>query len=305
MRYHRVVIAFAAASFAGCSSSGSQLTPARSQADQFVSQAPVQRGLREWAASKPVLFVSDLQGNVVRMYDPNTPNPTSEGEITDGVLGPQGLAVDAKGSLYVSNVGYPKSWIAIYSKGASKPRTKIYGPGYYGLAVDSKGNIFCAYTGGYLDAYKPGAKKPYETISGFDNLDGVAVDSKNNVWVADIGASKVYTIAAGTKTAKDAGLQQLNGPGGIAFGEHDVLYVGNFGPYDVTVYKSGEKKPEYTITDGITGPNLNGVTAKDYFFQANQEHDVVGYKKGKTVPFSTIVGNSDPLGIASFPLVKK
>ena len=259
-----------------------------------------------WPADKrkPILFVADLQGNVVRMYDPTTANPSAEGEITEGIESPQGLAVDSKGSLYVSNVTY-KSNIAVYAPGELKPHLTIPGPGYYGIVVDKKGDIFAAGTGGYVDAYKPGAKKKYERISGFDNPTGVAVDGKDNVWVADTAGSQIWMIPAGTKTPKKMDLGGTNGPNGISIGGDDTIYVAEFGSYQVCVYKSGSKNPEYRITDGITGPTLNGVTAANIFFQSNQQHDVVGYKKGDAKPFSTIVGNSDPLGIASSPEVKR
>jgi sugar lactone lactonase YvrE len=298
MLYPRAFIAAGIAlSIAGCSGAGSPLTPPGSIAAPSVSQD----------ATKAILYVADRQGNVVRMYDPNTPNPTAEGEITDGISGPQGLAVDSKGTLYVSNVGgstTAKNWISIYDAGKKKPRMTIPGPGYYGLAVDAKGDIFATFTGGYVAAYKPGAKKPYETFKGFDNLDGIAVDSKDNVWFADIGASKVYEILAGTRKAKDAGLSGLNGPDGVAFGPKDTLYVANFGPYNVQVYKAGSKHPAYTLTDGIHQCTLNGATAGGIFFQSNQTDNVVGYKAGQKAPFSTITGNSDPLGIAAYPPVR-
>ena len=225
--------------------------------------------------------------------------------ITDSVMNPQGLAVDSKGSLYVSNVGSTEEAITVYSPGKSKPRLTIPTPGYYGMAVDSKGDIFATYVGGTVYAYKAGAKKPYESIGGFDNPVGIAVDSKDNVWVSDDFANKVYTIPAGTKEVKDAGPIGLSSPLGLSFGTADTLYIGNFGNNTVTVYAAGSKKPSATITDGITSPNLNGVTAADYFFQANQFGAVVGYKKGQKTPFSTITGSADPLGIASSPLVKK
>lgn len=296
MLFRRAIIAAGVAAFlSGCSfGGGASLTPSGSAAPSVSTDA-----------TKPVLYVADLIGNVVRYYDPNTPNPTAEGTITAGISGPQGLAVDSKGSLYVSNVTSGKSWISIYDAGKKKPRMTIPGPGYYGLAVDSKGDIFATSTGGYIVAYKPGAKNPYLKVSGFVDLDGVAVDSKDNVWFTDVTASKVYELPAGTKKAKDVGLEDINGPDGIAIGSDDTLYVGCFGPYDVNVYKAGSKKRAYAITDGITGPTLNGITAGNIFFQSNQEHDVVGYKEGKKSPFSTIVGNGDPLGIAAYPIVRK
>ncbi|MFY9738138.1 MAG: hypothetical protein WAK11_03705 [Candidatus Cybelea sp.] len=319
--YSRALIVIAAfAGVAGCGGRPSSVTPAEPltrfvpgpaiAGPVIVPTVPLPvTGPRGWPdaakRAKPILFVSDLQGNVVRLYDPDRPNAPEEGTITDSVMNPQGLAVDSKGSLYVSNVGSTEEAITVYSPGKSKPRLTIQTSGYYGIAVDSKGDIFATYVGGSVYAYKPGAKKPYESIGGFDNPVGIAVDSKDNVWVSDDSANKVYMIPAGTKEVKDAGLVGLNSPLGLSFGIGDTLYVGNFGNNVVTVYAAGSKKPSITITKGITSPNLNGVTAADYFFQANQFGAVVGYKKGQKTPFSTITGSADPLGIASSPLVKK
>jgi hypothetical protein len=255
--------------------------------------------------SHPILFIADPQGSVVRMYDPNTPNPSPEGSITDGISNPSGIAVDSKGALYVNNVG--SGTITVYSQGKSSPRLTIPTTGFYGIAVDSKGDIFAS-TGGTVAGYRPGKKKPFETIGDFDNLVGIAVDGKNSVWAADDTASKVYIIPAGTKQVKDAGLKGLDSPIGLAFGTKGVLYVANFanaGPPNVEVFAAGSKKPSYKITTGIASPTLNGVTGADTFFQSNQTDNVVGYKQGQKTPFSTITGNSDPLGIAAFPLVKK
>ncbi|HEX3671256.1 MAG TPA: hypothetical protein VHT92_06075 [Candidatus Cybelea sp.] len=298
---------FTVAAILACAacSSGSQLaTPTLNSPSDSATSA-----LRGWpaAAKKPILFVADLQNNVVHLYDPNTPNPQPEVSITDGILQPTGLAVDAKGTLYVNNVGYNHNGIAVYAPGQTKPKMFIKTSGYYGIALDSKGDIFATSVGGSVYGYKPGAKKPFETIGGFVNPVGIAIDSKNNIWVADDSLSKVFTIPAGTKTVKNAALVGLNDPDGLCFGTGDVLYVGNYGASTsfVTLYHQGSKKPFAKISDGISAPTLNGITASDIFFQSNQTTNVVGYKKGSKKPFSTITGNGDPLGIASWPLVKK
>jgi hypothetical protein len=298
----RVVVTVAVLAIAAGCSGGS--TPANS-----VPMAL--SGRQGWpdarSMTNPILFVADLQGNVVRLYDPNTPNPTAEGTITNGISNPQGIAVDSKGALYVSNVGSAPA-ITVYSPGNDKPHLRIPTTGYYGIGVDSKGDIFGASIAGSVVGYRAGKKTPFETIGGFSNPVGIAVDGKDNVWVSDDSANKVYVIAAGTKQVKDASLAGLDSPIGLSFGTGDVLYVANYanhGPPNVKIYPAGSKKPNATITNGITGPVLNGITAGDIFFQSNQLGVVIGYKKGQKAPFSTITGNSDPLGIASSPLVQK
>jgi hypothetical protein len=106
---------------------------------------------------------------------------------------------------------------------------------------------------------------------------------------------------------KNANLQSLDGPISVAFGKNDIIYVSNFSSSKVNIYNYGSTSVSGTITDGIEthGPTLGGFTAIGSYFQANQSDDVVGYLLNQTSPFSTLQDASTPLGIASWPLVKK
>ena len=249
------------------------------------------------------------------MYDPKTPNPSPEGSITNGIDYPFGLAVDKKGTLYVANLlgGSPDiGSITIYPQGSSSPSVTITNgvSNPYGIAVDSRGDIFASNLGNdTVVGYKAGKTTPFETID-FSNLGqalGVGVDAKNNIWVASDTTSQVYEIPDGSSTPKNAGLSGLNGSINVAFGKKDVMYVSNFGGSNVTVYPYGMTTPSKVITNGIehNGPTLSGFTRSGSYFQSNQNGNVVGYKNGKTSPFSTITGIPDPRGIASTPLIKK
>ena len=330
--FGRAFMAIAALAFAaGCAGNPSPITPLQDSSRMRVI-SPMTRllvgpaaagpvavplvpppvgGPRGWpvrirnGTTQPILFVADLQNSVVRLYDPTTPNPSPEGSITQGISNPSGLAVDANGSLYVSNIG--SSAITVYSPGKTKPRLSIPTSGYYGIAVDSKGDIFATSVAGTVYAYRRGMKKPYEKIGGFVNPVGIAVDGKDNVWVSDDTASKVYTIAAGTKQVKDAGLK------GLDHRSDFVLEARTFSTFPTSrtaVRHSWRSTPTVRShvvqdTSGIASPTLSGLTASGIFFQSNQTDNVVGYKKGQKTPFSTITGLADPLGIASYPLVKK
>jgi hypothetical protein len=269
---------------------------------------------RVWPAKKdrPILFVANLPDNEVVMYDPNTPNPSPEGSISDGMSYPVGLAVDKKGTLYVSNEG--NDTITIYPAGQSSPSLTISTglDSNYGVTVDSKSDVFAANLGNdTVVSYKAGATSPFETID-FSNLGqpvGLGADSKDNIWVACDSTNTIYTIPAGSSTPQNSNFDDVSGPIGISFGKHDVTYVANFGakPSAVEIYAYGSTSPSGSITDGIeqNGPTFNAFTRSEMFFQVNQFDNVVGYKKGKTAPFSTIASISNPVGIASSPKIKE
>jgi NHL repeat len=329
-----LIVAAALVLAAGCSGNPASLAPNQSSSlsptlrqvgpDMRVLPGPVVAGPlivplhplepnapRGWPAKKraQILFVADESTGVL-MYDPKTPNASPEGSITTGVDTPAGVAVDKKGDLYVANDG--NSTVTVYRAGSSSPRltisTGISDP--YGIAVDSKGNVFVSNLNtNAVTGYKAGATSPYETISfgDYGQAVGVGVDAGDNVWVACDDTDGVFEIPAGSSSVKNSGLTELNGPIGVSFGKKDVIYVSNFAAFDVNIYPYGSTSPSGMITSGIEhyGPTLNGFTKSGAFFQSNQDDNVVGYKKGKSSPFSTLSGASSPLGVASSPLVKK
>lgn len=262
---------------------------------------------------KQIMFVADPQDNQILMYNPKIPNPTPEGSITTGIDYPFGVAVDKKGTLYVANLlggSTNAGYITVYPKGQSSPSltisTGMANP--YGIAVDSKGNVFASnLSSNTIVAYAAGQTSPYETIampSGSQGL-GVGVDGKDNIWVGSDSNNAVYEIPKGSTSPQNAGLSGLNGTINVAFGLKDVMYVSNFGGNNVQVYKYGTTSPSMTITDGISGPTLSGFTTSGWYFQDNQDVNVVGYKKNQSSPFSTITGIPDPRGIATIPLIKR
>lgn len=263
--------------------------------------------------SEPILFASDGPSGVL-MFNPNKVNPAPEGSIVNGIKGAAGLAVDGSCTLYVANIS--ANTVTIYPRGYTSPKYTIsQGLSWpYGIGIDSQGNVFVSNI--YADtvtAYHQGQNTPYETIGfiTYGQVMGVGVDGKDNVWVvSDYGPPYlVFEIPAGTTQVNNANLQDLDLPIGIAFGQNDEMYVSNLESSTINVYKYGSKKPSRTITNGVEhyGATLNAVTASDRYFQANQRENVVGYKKGKGTPFSTLqlTPPAEPLGLASCPLVKR
>jgi hypothetical protein len=304
---------------AGCSGS----TPA---ANQFTSLIPsLQNNARlvrslpnvplGWPKSKnhAILVAADGPSGVL-MFNPKEVNGSPEGSIVDGISGAAGMAVDNKCTLYVANIS--ANTVTVYPRGQATPKYTISnGLSWpYGVGIDSQGNLFVSNIyADTLTAYHHGQITPYETISfiTYGQVMGVGIDAQDNVWVvSDYGPPyRVFEVPAGTTQVKDAGLQGLNLPIGIAFGQRDEMYVSNLESSTVNVYAYGTTTPSRTITDGIEhyGATLNAVTASGLYFQANQRENVVGYKRGRSTPFSTLnlTYPPEPLGLASWPLVKK
>ncbi|HLY02901.1 MAG TPA: hypothetical protein VKR56_10480 [Candidatus Cybelea sp.] len=312
----RALITATALAFAGCSgnapTNGAFAPPLALQRRNASPTFALPNVASGWPKKKnqPILFAADGPSGVL-MFDPNKADGSPEGSIVEGISGAAGLAVDSKCTLYVANISadtvtvYPRGYISpkyIISDGLSWP---------YGVGIDSKGDVFVSNIySDTLTAYHKGQTSPYETIS-FDTYGavmGVAVDAKDNIWVvSDYGPPYlVFEVPSGTTQVNDAKLQDLDVPIGIAFGQNDEMYVSNLESSVVNVYKYGSTKPSRTIVSGVEhyGATLNAVTAAGLYFQANQVENVVGYKSGASQPFSTL-NVTEPLGLASCPLVKK
>jgi hypothetical protein len=256
---------------------------------------------------KSILFVADCSAGIL-MYDPTVANSGPTGSITDGTNCPFGVAADKKGNLYVANIG--NSTVTIYAKGSSTPSTTLTSgiSSPYSVAVDSKDNLFVSNLGNNtITAYALGQTTAFETIdfNAYGQAVGIATDKGGNLWVALDSSNAVYEIQAGSQTPTNTGMEDLEGPIGISFGQKDVTFVSSFSGGVVQVYKYGTTLPYEAIQSGISGPTQNGITRNGTFFQSNQDVNVVGYKKGQTTPFSTLTGTSSPAQIASWPLVKK
>ncbi|MFY9719713.1 MAG: hypothetical protein WAK16_08710 [Candidatus Cybelea sp.] len=131
---------------------------------------------------------------------------------------PRTAAVAKNHTIYTCN--YSGDSVTVYASGASgnvAPIRTISGNktnlnGCTGLALDSAGNI---YTSNYLsgssgpagiNVFAKGAKgnvRPIATIAGaktgIDGADGVALDSGDNIYVADYNTANVYVFAKGAK----------------------------------------------------------------------------------------------------------
>jgi sugar lactone lactonase YvrE len=268
----------------------------------------------ESAKKQPILFVSDLDAQTIRLYPANTTNPSQEGSITQGIDEPINVAVDKRGTIYVANNG--NNTVTEYPLGETKPSVTLSTSLVYpnGVAVDSKGTVYV--TSGqnvgscYVLEFPKGSTKPNVQVNGFGLPIGLAVDKNDNLYVADATGDVVWKVAKGSNSATKLDLPGLADPTGVAINPADDLYVSNEDPGQeggdkIFGFVLGKSQPFVTITADLDGPYTLGFENDGTLFVGNGSMNpgyITAYKKMKIMPFEKFTnGLGNPVGVAVYP----
>ena len=202
------------------------------------------------------------------------------------VFYPEGIAVDASGTAYVSSCGgYCLETPAVY-------------------------------------VYPPGATSPAKQItsSKFNSLAGLAADAKGDLYIAawsdESFGMDVFKIAAGSSKAKPLHLHGLvtgDGGNGVTLDAHGILYVSatSSGSNYILEYKPG-KRNAFRMIDSLpftvsplmldVGPDGDLYVPVSCSFQPCTQ--VYGFKPGARKAFESIGAEqnaADTFGVATFP----
>jgi hypothetical protein len=278
---------------AGCSGGGSQMTPTTtvaldggSQQQPSLVRQPTDpmRGLGasvsgllplvhelpgpSWIDStvKPEIYVANLSTNSVDIFS-GTGVPG--GSIT-GLNGPSGLAVDAKGNLYVANENAQD--LLVFAPGTTTPKLTLTDTGNFpsGVTVDAAGNVYvaniCAGPAGGTSCTGDGSIYKYKAGSSTKSVSYkntsilrpyfVAFDEKPNVLWADglttqqSSGTPVVGFWTKSTTFTNSGIS-IGYPGGMETDKSDNLAVDDqLGPSATccqsTVYVFAKGKPPAT-----------------------------------------------------------
>ena len=206
------------------------------------------------------LFVSSYKLNYVDVYCVKGKNQAPIGKITDGINGPEGLAVDAKGNLYVTNtVGND---VAEYAGGSTTP-TFTYSADLgnpAGVAVDKAQNVYVtSLSPASLTVFPQQSNTPSRSIT--NNLTfpiDVAVDSKSNAYVttynASYSAGEVIKYAHGTAQGTNLGIA-TGEPGGITLDKAGDIVTADQRLPGVLVFPPGKTSPSKTFAQNTLDPD--------------------------------------------------
>ncbi len=126
------------------------------------------------------LFVSDFGTGAVQLLKNGSYAPA--GTITAGVDDPFGNWLDKKGNFYVSN--FAAGNITEYAPKKTSVKFTYTDNVAISVSTDSKGNVYAANAGGYVNEYPQGSNSVINScLQGASETEGVAIDKSGNVFV--------------------------------------------------------------------------------------------------------------------------
>jgi sugar lactone lactonase YvrE len=199
---------------------------------------------------------------------------------TGGFSSPEGVAVDQGGDILAvtnfdaQNAGIwefrPPDYANIYAESLTVGSTNVQG-----AAFDSHGSFFFANSSSSVFEIAAPNHSSASTIatgqSGIDHAMGIAIDSHDNLFVADrlSGSGQILelTSASGYATVNAITSGNLQGPAGVAVDSRGNLYVTDSAANTLTEFTA----PNYTnaqviVSTGLSGPMGVAVDADDNIF---------------------------------------
>lgn len=255
------------------------------------------------------VFVAAYHLNYVAVYCTKGRNQAPMGKITDGINGPEGLAVDGKANLYVTNTS--GNTVTEYAAGSTKPSftysADLSSPG--SVAVDKKQNV-------YVTNLSPASVTIFGQHSNTPKLQitsnltfpiDVAVDARGDVYVttynADRTAGEIIEYGPGSSQGSSLGIA-TKVPGGIAIDKAGDIVTADPGIPAVLVFPKGKTVASKIFAQNEIYPDPVRLTQDEKLVYVG---DTVGnsvyaydYRSGKLV--DTITDGVDgPNGVALDP----
>jgi len=285
---------------------------------------------RIWASA----FANDPSGSgFVNYYRLHGKEQPPLGQLSGALDGPEGMATDARGTLYVANTIAGN--VLVYAPGATSPTktlTDLKGwvPGEIALGADGtlyvtnihgplpkKCGTFCIPKPGNIVVYARGSDKPTAVYRTWPATQayypiGIGLDNKGDIFVScETSAvsgedASVIEIAAGSKTPTETGIV-LGYAGGITFDSKGHMLVGDLTCPCIDVFHRGSNMPSRQIVKTGTPVTFTfDASGRDLYVANGANLDLEEYDYATDTLIDSIKGGgftetTQPTGIAVWP----
>lgn len=285
--------------------------PACSSTQSAFVEGGAQASRRDFAAKGgAVIYVADYQNSAIEIYSQKGGNPSPLGSVTVGVNFPGRIAVDGKGTLYVTNHG--NNSVTEYAKGGSAPSASLTSgiDGPNAISVDQKGNVYVGESANNtIVAFKAGSIKPTLKITSFSQPTGLTNDAENNLYVAWTDAGNVGHVSrcpALRSKCRDLGIT-IGAAGDVKLDSGGNLVLTDQQHQMINIYAPGTTTPARSYDIDPHDPYAIALDAKDQtLYVADTSDELVlrlKYSNGKQLGTIT-KGLTTTFGVAASPAQK-
>jgi serine/threonine-protein kinase len=210
----------------------------------------------------------------------------------------QGVAVDAAGNVYVADTLNDRvlKLPAGSNTQVELPFTGLQQPD--SLAVDSDGNVYVTAWSTFMQRNQvlqlpAGSNTPVELATTLVDPKGVAVDSTDNVYVADKG-SQVFKFAAGSTPPVELPFSGLNGPDGVAVDAAGNVYAADFTNNRVLKLPAGSTTQVTLPFTGLRHPVSVAVDTASNVYVSDIDDDARGTRVLKLAAATSTASAASP-----------
>ena len=196
--------------------------------------------------------------------------PATQSTVTTSSLNwPQGIAVDASGSVYIADTNHGRVLKETLAAGNYSEsvigRGLLTSPG--GIALDGAGNVYVAdhATGAVYEETPSGGTYTQGTIaSGLNSPEGVAVDGGGNLYIADTYNNQVLKLGwtgsgyAAPETIANSAANGLLNPYGVAVDGGGNVYIAD--TFNSRVLQLPWTGSGYGTANTVANPDANGLS---------------------------------------------
>ncbi|GCE43572.1 Serine/threonine protein kinase [Rhodococcus wratislaviensis] len=220
-----------------------------------------------------------------------------------GLASPQGVAVDANGTVFVADS--KNNRVLELASGVTTqtvlPFSGLDDP--LAVAVDARGNVYVADTGNnrVLELVAGSATPTTLPFSGLDEPLGVSVSDGGDVYVADGGNNRVLKLVAGSSTPTVLPFTGLSRPTDVTVSDTGDVVVPDSRNHRVLELTAGASTPATLPFNDGHAPNAVAVSdAGDVLLTTLDSNDVFELESGSSAPTTLpFTGLDRPAGIAA------
>ena len=214
-----------------------------------------------------------------------------------GLSGPQGVAVDNQGNVYIADSSNAViEWNVSTQQATSLISSGLSSPS--GLSVDGQGNVYVANTGDALvEKWNASAQQVTTLVSsGLTTPWGIGIDGQGNVYISDSTTNALTEWSAQQLTALSTG---LSNPNQLAIDTQGNVYIADSGSGCVKEWSAGAGLTTL-LCSGLTNPQGVAVDGQGNVYVANTGANQIAEWNAAAQQVTMLVttGLNGPMGVA-------